>query len=184
MTRIESDPTDRDAYGAAERKLRLDMFKYIELLREKYPEFKDCEIVASGINAGVRESRQIKGVVTLTAEDFISGKLQKCPVAHCAHPMDIHSAKDSTQSLVYLTENAYVPFESMVSYSVKNLIAAGRCVSAEKEPYASLRVQATLMSIGEAAGVAASYAKTSGKAVHSLDLDTLEKLFAERGFVK
>ena len=183
MTRIESDPTDRDAYSAAERKLRTDMFKYIELLREKFPEFKDCEIVASGVNAGVRETRQIKGVVTLTAEDFISGKLPKCPVAHCAHPMDIHSAKDSAQTLIYLTENAYVPFESMVSYSVKNLIAAGRCVSSEKEPYASLRVQATLMSIGEAAGVAASLCRESAKEVYSLDLDELESRFNARGFV-
>lgn len=183
MTRIESDPTDRDAYSAAERKLRADMFKYIELLREKYPEFKNCEIVSSGVNAGVRESRQIKGVVTLTAEDFISGKLPKCPAAHCAHPMDIHSAKDSSQSLVYLTENAYVPFESMISYSLKNLIAAGRCVSSEKEPYASLRVQATLMSIGEAAGVAAALCYESSKDVYELDLDELEARFNARGFV-
>ena len=72
----------------------------------------------------------------------------------------------------------------MVSYFCDNLIAAGRCISSEKEPYASLRVQATLMGIGEAAGVAAYLAKESGRVVHSLDLDKLSVLFAQRGFVR
>ena len=71
----------------------------------------------------------------------------------------------------------------MVSYSLDNVIAAGRCISAEKQPYASLRVQATLMSIGECAGVAASLAVDTGRAVYSLPKDILNNMINERGCV-
>ncbi len=183
ITRAEADATDREAYTDAEGKLHSDMFTLVELLRKEFAEFKDAEIVVSAINAGVRETRNIKGVYTLTNEDFSKALDYACPVAQCAHPMDIHKAKDDEQILIYLDKNSYVPYETMVSYSVDNIIAAGRCLSAESQPYASLRVQATLMSVGECAGVAASLACDTGLPVHSLPLDRLKNAIDARGCV-
>lgn len=97
--------------------------------------------------------------------------------------MDIHKAKDDEQVLIYFDKNSYVPFETMVSYSLDNVIAAGRCISAHSEPYASLRVQATLMSIGECAGLAAALACESGLPVHSLPINQLKDKIDERGCV-
>ena len=183
ITRAQCDATDRQDYTDAEGRLHRDMFRLVDLLKAKYPEFENAEIVVSAINAGVRETRNIKGVYTLTNEDFSNGMDYICPVAQCAHPMDIHKAKDDEQVLVYFDKNRYVPYETMVSHSLDNVIAAGRCISAETNPYASLRVQATLMSIGESAGVAASLACDTGKPVHSLPLTELKKLIDERGCV-
>jgi len=183
VTRAEADATDRDAYTKAEGKLHEDMFKIMDLLKKKYPEFRNAEIVVSGINAGVRETRNIKGVYTLTNEDFKNGVQYECPVAQCAHPMDIHKAKDDEQILVYLDKNSYVPYETMVSYSLENVIAAGRCISAESEPYASLRVQATLMSIGECAGIAASLACDKNAPVYALPVKELKNSIDSRGCV-
>lgn len=183
ITRAEADATDRAAYTEAEGKLHRDMFAIMDLLKREFKEFKDAEIVVSAMNAGVRETRNIKGVYTLTNEDFRNGKDVTCPVAQCAHPMDIHKAKDDEQILVYFDKKSYVPFETMVSPSVDNVIAAGRCISAETDPYASLRVQATLMSIGECAGVAAGLACETDKAVNSLPSDRLNALIRERGCV-
>ena len=183
ITRAQCDASDRREYTEAEGRLHSDMFRFIDFLKAKYTEFKDAEIVVSGINAGIRETRNIKGVYTLTDEDFLRGMDYACPVAQCAHPMDIHKAKDDDQVLIYLDKNSYVPYETMVSSSLDNVIAAGRCISAESKPYASLRVQATLMSIGECAGVAASLACDTGEAVYSLPVDSLKKLIDERGCV-
>ena len=182
MTRIRADATDRAAFTAAEISLRRDMFRLVELLRQKYPEFRSCEIVASGVNAGVRESRHIKGIHTATLDDVIQGVTFACPVAHCAHPMDIHAAKGAGQQLTMLETNCYISHESMVAAGFSNLVAAGRCISAEREPYASLRVQATCMSIGEAAGLMASMV-CNGAAADALPTDTLKKLIEERNFV-
>lgn len=183
ITRVQCDASSRQEYTEAEGRLHSDMFRLVDFLKAKYPEFKNAEIVVSGINAGVRETRNIKGVYTLTDEDFLNGKDYACPVAQCAHPMDIHKAKDDDQILIYLDKNSYVPYETMVSHSLDNVIAAGRCISAESKPYASLRVQATLMSIGECAGVAASLACDTNEAVYSLPFDSLNKLINERGCV-
>ncbi len=183
ITRAEADATNREEYSNAEEKLHADMFKLIDLLKDGFEEFKDAEIVVSGINAGVRETRNIKGVYTLTNEDFASAIDYACPVAQCAHPMDIHKAKDDEQVLIYLDKNSYIPYETMVTYDLDNVIAAGRCISAEHEPYASLRVQGTLMSIGESAGLAASLAIKTKMPVHSLQIDELRKMIDERGCV-
>ena len=183
ITRAEADATDREAYAKAEEKLHADMFRLIDLLKEGFAEFKNAEIVVSAINAGVRETRNIKGVYTLTNEDFAKALDYACPVAQCAHPMDIHKAKDDNQVLIYLDNNSYVPYETMISYDLDNVIAAGRCISAERDPYASLRVQATLMSIGECAGLAAALASDSDSKVYELDIAKLKSMIDQRGCV-
>lgn len=183
MTRTDANAVDRESYTAAEARLRRDMFDLVALLKEEFPEFEDCEIVCSGINSGVRETRCIKGKYTLTADDILGGRSFECNVAHCAHPVDIHSSNDSGQKLIFLEKDAYVPYETMVSENFDNIIAAGRCVSAEEVPYASIRVQGTVMSIGEAAGVAAAVCCETGKPVHSLPKTLLTEAFDKRKFV-
>ena len=183
MTRTAVDPTDSAAFAAAERKLREDMFTLVDILRESFPEFQNCEIVTSGVNAGIRESRHIRGVYTLTRKDVESGRVFAHPAAQLAHPMDIHSATGTGQQLLKLPRDCWLPFESMVCEGFPNLIAAGRCVSATREPYASIRVQATMMSTGEAAGVAAAICCDTGAPVFDLPSNELKKRFEERAFV-
>lgn len=183
ITRAEVNATDRAAYTEAECKLRRDMFRIVDLLRQEFEEFRDCEIVSSGINAGIRETRHIKGLHTMTLSDVLDGTVFDCPVAHCAHPMDIHAAKGAGQQLTSLKANCFVPYEATVAEGFPNLLTAGRCISAEREPYASLRVQATLMSIGECAGVAASLACDTDAPVYALPTDTLAEKIAARKVV-
>lgn len=183
ITRADADATDRASLAEAERSLRRDMFRLVSLLREKYPEFRQCEIVASAVNVGVRESRHIKGIRTMTLRDVMEGVVPACPVAHCAHPMDIHAAKGASQQLTALKADCYVPHESMVAEGFDNLIAAGRCISAEREPFASLRVQATVMSIGEAAGLMADLHCDTGIPVYCLPEDRLKERFDRQRFV-
>lgn len=183
ITRVGCDATDSRAFAAAERKLRGDMFAIVEILRRKFPEFRDCAIVSSAINAGVRETRHLVGKGTATLQSFLDGVTYKCPAAHCAHPMDMHDPKSSAQKLIRLENDAYVSCDTMVCEAVDNLIVAGRCLSAESAPYASLRVQATLMATGEAAGLMAALSKNSKSPVWDLPEDTLREMIDERGFV-
>lgn len=183
VTRACVDATDRDAFTQAEQQLRQDMFHIVELLRQHYPEFSRCEIVSSAVNAGIRETRHLNGLYTLTLQDVINGRAFDCPAAHCAHPMDIHAANSSEQTLLPLNREVYVPCQSMVTEAVTNLIAAGRCISAEREPYASLRVQGTLMSIGEAAGLMAALYCQTGQPMAELPWLELKAQIDIRGFV-
>lgn len=184
ITRIDCDATDRADYARAERQLRADMFTLVERLRARFPEFARAEIVSSAINAGVRETRHIKGIDTVTLDDFLTGRTWPCPVAQAAHPMDIHEPSGAGQRLIPLTADAYIPHTALVAEGYDNLIAAGRCLSAEPGPYASLRVQATLMSTGEAAGLMAAQSIATGAPVYALDAAALRTAIAARGCVR
>ena len=183
ITRAGCDATDSRAFAAAERKLRRDMFKIMDLLRVKFPEFKDSAVVSSAINAGIRETRHLIGKGTATLQSFLDGTTYTCPAAHSAHPMDIHDPKSAGQQLIRLENNAYVPCDALVCEQLDNLIVAGRCLSAEAGPYASLRVQATLMSTGEAAGLMAALSQSTAAPVHALDEQTLADMIRNRSFV-
>lgn len=183
MTRSAGDSTDRESQTQAELKLREDMFTAVELLREHFPEFENAHIVSSPVMVGVRESRHILGEQTAMAEEMLSGKRYPCEVAHCAHPMDIHSAKSSAQKLIRLDSAAFVPHGALVPQGSKNLVVAGRCLCADQGAYASVRVQATLMSIGEAAGLMAALHCASGADMAALPEKELAESFAKRQFV-
>ena len=142
----------------AELQLREDMFTIVSLLKERYPEFHNCSIAASGVNAGIRETYRIQGLYTLTGDNLRENKRFACAVGKCTHPMDIHKAESSQQTLVRLPHAPEIPHRALILQGVRNLVAAGRCISADREAFASLRVQGTLMSVGEGAGILAALA--------------------------
>ena len=173
VTRRAANAADRADMTRVECLLREDMHRIVAILKRDFPEFKDCAIVSSGVNAGVRETARILGVDTVTGADMLSGRQWPCPVARCAHPMDIHNAKSSAQSLQYFEGAALVPHTALIPRGFDNLLAAGRCVSADAAAYASLRVQATVMAIGEAAGLMAAQHVQTGVPMAELDVDAL-----------
>lgn len=173
MTRRAGNAADRASMTAAECLLREDMHRLVAILKRDFPEFKDCAIVASGVHAGVRETARIVGVDTVTGADMLAGRQWPCPVAQCAHPMDIHNASTSGQTLQYFEGAALVPHTALIPRGFDNLLAAGRCISADAAAYASLRVQATVMAIGEAAGLMAAQHVKTGKPMAQLDAAAL-----------
>lgn len=183
VTRRSGDAVDRRSLAAAQVQLREDMFVIAGLLKERYPEFAHSYIVSSAVSAGVRESRHILGLSTVTGEDILSGKRCACPAACCAHPIDIHKADGSGQTLIPLKAVAHVPYRALIPEKIANLAAAGRCISADEQAYASVRVQATMMSTGEAAGLMAALCCESGAAMGKTSEAELSERFEERNFV-
>lgn len=182
ITRSAADATDRRQMTEAEGKMRNDAHRLLELLRERYPEFKQAYIAATAVQGGVRETRRIKGLHTLTAKEMISGTSYRDSIALSAHPMDIHSAGDNSQSLTQLPSAASIPFRSIIPEGVDNLVAVGRCMSADKAAHASVRVMATMMATGQAAGIALSLCNGSDK-IHALDISELHRLMSQQGSI-
>ena len=156
--------------------------KAVAKLKEKYPEFRNCSIVSSGVNAGVRETRRIEGMGMARGETFTVRP--ECPVARCAHPKDMHKAGSAAQTLIRLDEPGYVPHTALIPKKIGNLLAAGRCICADAAAFASLRVQATLMAIGEAAGLMAAMHCESGVPVQQTNATVLKNRLDRRGSVR
>lgn len=170
ITRSPADSCDNRDFTAAELRLREDVFKLVEILKKNFAEFKDCYVSATPTQAGVRESRHIKGVHIITAEEYLNAYKYSDSISRCSHPIDIHSTTSGKQGCNFLKEAAYVPYRSLIAEDFPNLVVAGRSLSAEKEAFASLRVQASCMGMGQAAGEAVAIALKAGKSV--LDIDT------------
>lgn len=179
VTRQAGDGADRADLTRMECLLREDMFRIVELLKREYPEFRRCSIVSSGMNAGIRETRRIRGLDTVTGQDMLTGRAWPCPVARCAHPMDVHDAHSSAQTVDYYASAAYIPHSALIPRGLDALLAAGRCVSADARAYASLRVQATVMAMGESAGLMAAEICDHG----AIDPVRLQAAIRQRGVI-
>ncbi len=174
ITRAAADATDRAQMTAAESKMRKDAFVLLELLREHYPEFKNAYIAYTAVQGGVRETRRIKALHTVTGAEMKGGVVFPDVIALGAHPMDIHYAKDNSQTIDHLPIAAGIPYRSIVPAEYDNLLVAGRCLSADRTAYASVRVQATLMAVGQAAGIALAMCNAGDRAAE-VDIDALHE---------
>lgn len=117
-------------------------------------------LLSSASEIGVRESRMIDGVYTLTVTDLKDCIHFEDGIAACNYDIDIHNPEGTGTSHYYFKEGTYytIPYRSLMPKNIKNLLAAGRCISGSHEAQASFRIMPTCCSTGEAAGVAAAVA--------------------------
>jgi len=180
VTRLAADSCDNRNFSSAECKLREDIFTFAKAIKENFPEFKDSYVSSAAPQAGVRESRRIVGVHTITAEEYVSAFKYEDSISRGAHQIDIHSSKNSSQVCTALEQPAYVPYRALIAPDFPNLIVAGRCLSADRVSLASLRVMASCMGMGQAAGAAAAQSVRRG--VNVQDIDTQELITTLRGW--
>jgi hypothetical protein len=161
MTRVTHlRGTNAQELSQAERIARRQIDEILRFMRGYIPGFEQSVLVETGDLIGVRESRRIKGRYTLTEEDVILGRTFEDAVAICAFPIDIHDpAGEELHWIKTDLANCYdVPYRVMLPKKVDNLLVTGRCISATHEATASVRITATAMALGEAAGIAAALA--------------------------
>lgn len=173
MTRTAADACDNRDYTAAECRLREDVYRMADILKNNFKEFENCYVSAVATQAGIRETRRIKGVHTMTADEYVSGYKYEDSISRGAHPIDIHATKGNDQITIFLEQAAYVPYRALIAESYPNLLVAGRSISADRKAFASMRVQASCMGTGQAAGVAAALCANSSCDVHSVNIEEL-----------
>ena len=156
-----ADPTDPVQLAAADQRGHLQVAEGIQFFRRYLPGFARVELVRLARQIGVRETRQIVGLYTLTGADVMGCRQFNDVIAQCRYPIDIHEpGKDST---IYTPlppgEHYDIPWRCLVPrQGPANLIVGGRSISATQEAMGSFRVSPPVMAIGEAAGVTAALA--------------------------
>lgn len=183
MTRRAVNACDNRDFTRAECGLREDIYALTEILRENFEEFKHCRVSATAAQAGVRETRCIVGLHTITGEEYLNAVEYPDSISRGAHPIDIHSTQVYKQEVQFLEKPAYVPYRALIPVGYPNLLAAGRCLSADRTAFASLRVQASAMGVGQAAGVSAAMCALNGVDVQNVDVELLRNKLREMGAV-
>lgn len=171
------DPTDPAQLAEAERQGRAQIEQGIRFFRKYLPGFEKVELLETARQIGVRESRQIKGLYTLTGEDVLSCRQFDDVIAQCCYAVDIHDPDSSQTRMIELARGTHfdIPLRCLIPASgPDNLIVAGRSISATHEAMSSFRVSPSAMAIGEAAGVTAALAQQNNCPISAVDASAVQ----------
>jgi len=183
LLRESTDASSPEQFTKAECTLRENLFKVINIMRENFPEFKNCWLLKSGTQAGVRETYRILGMYEMKADDILNPKPFKDTIAKGTHVIDIHKPDSIEQDCISLKQEYNIPYGILVPVNSENLITAGRCVCSDNSAFGSLRVMATCMAMGQAAGTAAAIYLQKPCSMSEMDTDLLVKRLLQQGAI-
>jgi hypothetical protein len=144
-------------FTEAEFEGRLQVREYARFFRDHLAGCETSWVNDTGVQVGIRQSRQALGAQTLLNADILAGKKFADGIARSPWPIELHSG--SRPRVEWLLNDFYeVPFGCFVPQQGDGLLTAGRCLSAEHEAVASARVTAQCFSYGHAIGHAAALA--------------------------
>jgi Dehydrogenases (flavoproteins) len=181
ITRTYANMADNRQATQAECLLREDVFTFVEVLTTYVPAFKNAFLVMTAPQAGTRETRRIKGVHTLTGNEYLEATRFPDAISRGCHPVDIHSADSTNQLCQFLKDAAFVPYRCLIAPDFPNLLVGGRAFSADGVASASVRVQASVMGLGQAAGAAAGLCAQTGVDVCAVDIAQLRAVLTGWG---
>jgi hypothetical protein len=153
-----------------------------DFLRAHVPGFGDAFIADTAPRLGVRETRRLFGRYALTEADVLGGRRFDDGICRAAWPIELHVADGRTEWR-FLEDGLWytVPFRCLVPEGVSNLLVAGRCVSATREAFGSVRVIGPCMAEGQAAAAAVALARPHGTRPGDVDPGELRARLAALG---
>lgn len=107
---------------------------------------------------GFRESYRIVGETMVTVNDYTSGRVFDDAISYAFYPVDLHTKTGVRPKPLKPGTVPTIPLGALVPKDSRNLIVAGRSICSDRLANSGLRVQASCMGMGQAAGVAASLA--------------------------
>ncbi len=141
-------------FSEAEFEGRRQVREYTRFFRERLAGCADAFVNDTGVQVGVRQTRQVEGVHKLANGDILAGRKFADGIARSPWPIELHAG--SKPRVEWLLDDVYeIPYGCLVPQRGENLLVAGRCLSAEHEAVASARVTAQCFSYGHAIGHAA-----------------------------
>lgn len=178
------DASDTESLTAAEVRGRRRMMEVLDYYQrvEKKPWLLDhCSP-----RIGIREGRRIVGEYVLTVDDLRRACAFPDAVARGVYVLDGHRPDDDKRTYILPPEERIVPpyqipFRSLIPKGSANLLAAGRCLSADQLAMSSARVMTSCAMMGQAVGVAAALCADRLCEPRTLDPVELRGIVEDRG---
>ncbi len=173
--RVYGDATDVAELTKAEIQGRQDAHALTSYLISHFDEFAQAKLLETASQIGVRETRRILGLATLTGDHIRQNVKFADSIAVGGWPIDIHPAPGHVGGHVMFVPAPYgIPYGCLLPQDLSGILVAGRCISADREALGSLRVGATCAALGHAAGVAAALAAAKGRSPAELNCEEVQ----------
>jgi hypothetical protein len=138
---------------------------------------------------GVRESRRLTGDYVMTEKDYTDRIVHEDTVAYTGWGADVHHpegfwVQGNDCMHYYRDRRISVPFRSLYSKNIDNLLMAGRCHSATHVAMGGTRIMRTCCEMGHAAGIAAALMKryqASPRGIYKDHISELQQLLLKDG---
>ena len=164
---IEAPNTYDDLYDGEESRdaLFLVLLGYLDHLKNHWEEREAAKLLHfhfASIMLGRRESRRFIGDYVMTQDDCTGGSRFDDAVSYTGWHIDIHHAEgiySGRKGGLHCSVTAnmpHVPFRSLYSVNIDNLMFAGRNISTTHIAMGTTRVQNTIATLGQAVGTAAA----------------------------
>ncbi len=168
MPPLKFSATDAVSYSKAVTFGRKMMHRLARFFIKNIPGFEKAYIGREASMVGVRESWRIRGKYYMEAEDYLKAHHFPDAVCRTAYPIDIHDVKLDLFEKLKKGQYYEIPYRALVTNEISNLLVVGRCASGSFAAQASFRIQPTCMSMGEAAGIAATWGLAHGIPVNEI----------------
>ena len=133
--------------------------------------------------AGFRESFRIDGETVVTVDDYTSGRMFDDAVCYAFYPVDLHTRGGVTPKPLRQGIVPTVPLRALIPKRSRNILVAGRCVSSDRLANSGLRVQASCMAMGQAAGAAAALAARENTTPLNVPLEEIGRTLRMHGAI-
>jgi len=159
------DSTDTESLTAAEirgRRRMMEVMDYHQRVENRPWRLDHCSPII-----GIREGCRIVGDYVLTVDDLRAGRAFDDGVARGTFYLDGHKPDDDKRTYILPKDQLAVPpyqipLRSLIARDSRNLMMAGRNLSAAQLALSSARVSTTGSMMGQAAGIAAAMAVAKG----------------------
>jgi len=175
-----ADSTTSESHTVANIKGRKSLLDTLRFLRT-LPGLEKTHLIDMQNETAVRETYRIDGHYKITHADYVTGKMFDDAVSYSYYPIDVHDENGVVPD--HLKEGIVptVPLRALIPKNSRNFLVAGRCVSSDRLANSALRVQASCMGMGQAAGAAAVLANMQNKTPLEVSIKDIKQLIEEHG---
>ncbi len=185
------DDTDEKRLTRAMIMSRKIVAEYEKYYRTYVPGCEKANLCLTANVLGVRESRRIVCDYKMNYMDYVNRAVFEDEIGRYNYPVDIHPKAPDEKSIEQFKKDTALKYELGESYGislkalcvkkVNNLFVAGKCISADREMQASMRVMPCCFITGQAAGVASTVCIEDGTDTHSVDYKKVQGKLADMG---
>lgn len=161
---------------------RQSLLRILRFVRS-LPGCENARVLKAQAETAVRETYRIVGEVQITHDDYTSGRHFEDAVSYSFYPIDLHDKDGVKPQPLPEGTVATVPLRALIPKSSHNLLVAGRSVSSDRLANSALRVQASSMAMGQAAGAAAAVSVRLETTPRDVPLSDLHDLLVLHGAV-
>ncbi len=180
---IKHDPTDPFDVSRAEMLARRQVAEMVDFMKKNSTAFEKASLVSVANHIGVRESRKLRGVHILTADELKNCVEFEDTIAIGNYDIDIHNPTGTGTYIYKFKDGEYyrIPYRSLLPKEYDNMLVAGRCLSADHTAHSSVRIMPICACMGEAAGTAIAIAHKTDANAHTVDVQAVRARLLEKG---